>query len=156
MTTTDSYSAGMEIFIDVGTPGEIVTATANSTGSAAPFVTAITATKNAHASGAVVTNFPWAIIGNNAIGSPSPGGLAVRDPAQLPATAFRGVPMLILTATDDQTVPPNQNGFALAAAVRGISTEVLVYPGLTGDHAFVPSTDVINTIVTFFNRYTGN
>jgi alpha-beta hydrolase superfamily lysophospholipase len=158
ISTTSAYTAGTKLIIDInliaGSQGEIVTVTANSTG-AGPYTTSVTPMLYAHASGAPTSNFPNQLIGNTAVGSPSPNGLTIHDPAQLPASAFRGVPMFLFPATDDTLINQTKNGLALAASMRGISTEILVYPGITGGHTFTPTTDMVEAMVLFLNKYTG-
>lgn len=159
--TTQSYTAGMGLIVDAnlnsGAIGEFVTVTANSTGSAAPFTTSITPLKTTHATGALVTNLPYMITGNNALSSAAPDGLPIHDPASLPPTSFRGVPMYLFTAPDDTLVQPAGNGLALLQSVQAVAQELLQYPvpSGTGGHTFTLTADMANAIVRFFNKYTG-
>lgn len=95
---------------------------------------------------------------------------AGHDPALYPASAFKGVPMAIYTASDDAAVDPVANGQALATAVRGVSADLFVQPGITGGHSFNFATYATGTptynaqsgtpnfmsIQTFLNKYLNN
>ena len=153
-----SYASGDQLIIDAGngTAGvaEFVTVTGAPTGTG-PYAIPITATVNGHAAGATLSDLPAKILGNASIPIPSVIGSPTHDPSAMVQTAFRGVPMFIATATDDVTVYPAANGFALAAAVAGIAPEVYSYPGITGGHAFTVSTIVGRTMLEFADKWCG-
>ena len=77
------------------------------------------------------------------------------DPAQMDPRAFRGVPMMILSAGDDVTVNPVTNGQALARAVTAYAPELVVPTGITGGHSFALSSYTAG-MIAFANRYSGN
>lgn len=76
---------------------------------------------------------------------------AGHDPALLPATAFRGLPMKVWHATDDTTVTKAANGDALIAAVADTSPDASIV-ATTGGHSFT-ITSYLPDIVAFLKKY---
>jgi hypothetical protein len=75
-----------------------------------------------------------------------------RDPNLMKPSAFRSIPMMILSATDDTTVDPNKNGFALSTAVQNSAIEMQKITGITGGHSF-DVTPYTSQITNFFSKY---
>jgi|GEM_PF-5037897 len=80
---------------------------------------------------------------------------AGHDPSLMSGSAFRGIPMMILTASDDVTVHPAQNGQALATAVTPYAYQLTVVPGITGGHSFNIS-PYVSQILAFAAQFNGN
>ena len=76
------------------------------------------------------------------------------DPALMPASAFRGVPMAIYAATDDVSVSKRDNADALYAKVYGRAAEVYSAAGITGGHSFSTSL-VASSMVAHAKRWAG-
>lgn len=76
---------------------------------------------------------------------------AGHDPMLMSGSAFRGVPMLFLAATDDTTVLKTNNTDPMAALCAPYASSVTVVP-TTGGHSFnfAPYT---GQIVSFFNQW---
>jgi pimeloyl-ACP methyl ester carboxylesterase len=74
---------------------------------------------------------------------------AGHDPMLMDGSAFRGVPMLFLAATDDTTVPKADNTDPMAAKVTPYAKSVQVI-STTGGHSF-DFTPYTSNIVNFFN-----
>jgi pimeloyl-ACP methyl ester carboxylesterase len=77
---------------------------------------------------------------------------AGRDPALMPASTFRGLPMWMASALDDTTISKANNADLLYQAVQNVSVEAVKVDVATGGHGFdiAPYT---SQIVNFFNKY---
>lgn len=143
LPTTASYpTVGTKIIVGIGTANvEIVTTTGASTGTAV----AVTALTKTHNSADNISNYPSKTAGH--------------DPALLSGDIFRGLPALVLSASDDTTVDPVKNATPLIAAITPYSPEVLSKQDNTGGHSFdlTPFTTRTSAydIVNFAAKYTG-
>lgn len=121
-TTASFPTVGTRLLVGNGTANaEIVTTTGASTGTSVA-VTAMTLT---HASAVQVSDYPTKTSGH--------------DPALLNAALFRGLPSLVLAASDDTTVPETTNAVPLIAALQPYSGDVLSKLDNTGGHSFDPA-----------------
>lgn len=77
---------------------------------------------------------------------------AGHDPALKAGTAFRGVPMWVLVATDDVAVIPSENFNVLEPIVSPFATE-LVRINATGGHSTGSIASNAAAMVTFANKY---
>lgn len=84
---------------------------------------------------------------------------AGHDPALMVASAFRGMPALILAASDDTVVTAAANAVPLAAVLAPFATEILTKVDNTGGHSFDFTPFTIGTsrydIVNFAKRCAG-
>lgn len=106
---------------------------------------------NYTSSGAVANGFPALIdtaYGING-GNPYATATAGHDPMLLPVSAFRGIPMLFLAATDDTVVAKASNTDVFVAKL-GSANATTVQAGITGGHSFSFSA-YTSQIVAFFN-----
>jgi hypothetical protein len=133
---------GTKLIVGIGTANvEIVTTTGASTGT----TVAVTALTKTHNSADNISNYPTKTAGH--------------DPALLSGDIFRGLPALVLSASDDTTVDPVKNAAPLIAAITPYSPEVLAKQDNTGGHSFDLTPFVARTsaydIVNFAAKYTG-
>jgi pimeloyl-ACP methyl ester carboxylesterase len=75
------------------------------------------------------------------------------DPVLLPPTAFRGIPMMFIAASDDTVIPKATNTDVLAPAIAATGSPVTVITA-TGDHGF-DHTPYLARIVAFFDAAIG-
>ncbi|MEZ2388222.1 hypothetical protein AB6813_01515 [bacterium RCC_150] len=120
LPTTASYpTIGTQLMVGIGTANvEIVTTTGASTGTSV----AVTALAQTHASADLISDYPTKTAGH--------------DPALLAANLFRGMPALIIAASDDTTVDPTKNAAKIQTAVTPYAPEVLANLTNTGGHSF--------------------
>ena len=138
ISSSVSIPTGTSIIVDPqGATPETVTVT--SVTGAGPYTLGVTALAAAHASGAIVSDYPTKTDGFN--------------PATRPGRDLRGVPMLFLAATDDTTVPKSQNTDVLVPIVKPHSPDVRVVPGLTGGHSFAVTPALATQITNFVRQY---
>lgn len=84
---------------------------------------------------------------------------AGHDPALMAGSVFRGVPLLVLAASDDVTVNPTANAAALVTKLGPYAPEALAKVDNTGGHSFDLTPFTVGTsaydIVNFAKRHVG-
>lgn len=96
-----------------------------------------------HANALFTSTIDTAYGGNYAVNSIG------HDPAAMPPTAFRGIPAWVLIASDDASVTPAANGYALVDALETVGAVTQV--DVTGGHSTSAIASNAAAIVTFFN-----
>ena len=126
LSSTVSFAAGTVILVDYANAGgsnyEQVTVAAGGTGSGPYTIPLTTALTKAHASGTNISDYPTKTSGH--------------DPALKAGSVFRGLPLLVIAATDDTTVPSSTNATPLITALSPTSIEALSSLTNTGGHSF--------------------
>lgn len=138
--STNAFSVGQRMTLSPGTANEETVTVKSRSGASSPYTyTLIEPTRYAHASGDTATaTYAQATAGY--------------DPVLKQGDSFRGVPMLLIHATDDTSVTKADNSDALAALVAPYSDNVTVVPAI-GGHSFAGIPNFADQIANFFKRY---